>query len=322
MIGAGAWGTAIAHTMAASGHSVKLWGRSETTIAEINDKRTNARYLGTTPLDQNFQATTDIKQVVVGAEYLFLVTPAQTALDTANAVKAAGLNDSAAVICCSKGLDKKSGKRVSETVTNVCSENAVMVLSGPSFAHDVASGLPTAVTLAGENIDTALDACENLSSKTLRLYASDDIVGVELGGALKNVFAIAAGIVDGARLGASAKAALIARGFAELSRIADAAGGKRETLNGLSGLGDLILTCGSMQSRNYAFGFAMADKTKGAPSKLAEGFYTAQSAVALADGLGVEVPIMRAVSAVISGQISIADAIAELTSRPVKAELD
>ncbi|MEO0543429.1 MAG: NAD(P)H-dependent glycerol-3-phosphate dehydrogenase [Pseudomonadota bacterium] len=322
VIGAGAWGTAIAHTMAANGYDTTLWARSANTAAQINRDRQNRQYLGKIKLHSDLVATNEMSAALNDHDFIFLATPAQTTEAIANTMMHEGLSTAASIICCAKGLNQHTRKRVSETVADVLINNTIMALSGPSFAHDVASGLPTAVTLAGEQMEPTLAACRSLSSPTLRLYASDDLRGVELGGALKNVMAIAAGIVKGAGLGESAKAALIARGFVEIERLAQAYGAQPDTLKGLSGLGDLVLTCGSTQSRNYSFGLVLADKSIADTNKLAEGAYTAESARRLAHELKVEAPVIAAVADVLSGQQTVVQAVESLTSRPVKAELD
>ncbi|MEO1702868.1 MAG: NAD(P)H-dependent glycerol-3-phosphate dehydrogenase [Pseudomonadota bacterium] len=322
VVGAGSWGTAIAHTMAASGHKTTLWSRSQKTAAEIYQDRTNKHYLGDIRLNATLSATCDLSQALDGASFIFLVTPSQTTEAMACEIRKAGIERRLPIICCAKGLDQETGRRVSQIVEAALPDNPVMVLSGPSFARDVASGLPTAVTLAGNDLNTTLSACKTLSSAVLRLYASDDMCGVELGGALKNVMAIAAGIVHGVGLGQSAKAALIARGFAEMERIAQAYGARSETLKGLSGLGDLVLTCGSQESRNYSYGLALTGKVTIQKKKLAEGAFTAASAQQLAENMGVAAPITKAVADVLSGHQTIPQAVESLTSRPVKAELD
>ncbi|MEO1747935.1 MAG: NAD(P)H-dependent glycerol-3-phosphate dehydrogenase [Pseudomonadota bacterium] len=322
VIGAGAWGTAIAHTMAANDHKVLLWTRDEVVAEQINNQHQNPKYLGAIELNPNVRATFNPANAIIDADFLFLVTPAQTTANSARMLLNHGVKQGTAIVCCAKGLDQNSGKRVSETVSETLPSNPVLVLSGPSFAHDVASGLPTAVTLACDDLQTALAACKTLSSNTLRLYASDDLRGVELGGALKNVMAIAAGIVKGVGLGESAKAALIARGFVEMERLAEAYGARPQTLKGLSGLGDLVLTCGTEQSRNYSYGLSLASSAGCQSKKLAEGAYTANSAKRLAEQLNVDAPIITAVAKVLAGDQTIAEAVESLTSRPVKAELD
>ncbi|MEN0001048.1 MAG: NAD(P)H-dependent glycerol-3-phosphate dehydrogenase [Pseudomonadota bacterium] len=321
VIGAGAWGTAIAHTMAANGHETVLWGRNTETVKAIQGEHKNRHYIGEIALSDQLRATNNLAEAIDGAKYVFLATPAQTNPAMAKVVYETGIAPNATIICCAKGLDQTTGLRVSQSVSNALWQNPIMVLSGPSFADDLASGLPTAVTLAGQSLEASLEACQALSSKTLRLYASDDLIGVELGGALKNVMAIAAGMVDGAGLGASAKAALVTRGFAEMVQLASAAGADPSTLNGLSGLGDLILTCSSPQSRNYSYGRNLAQGHGDKAGKLAEGVFTAKSACAMAERIGIEAPIMKAVANVLSGRQNIDQAVESLMTRPVKAEL-
>ena len=322
IVGAGAWGTALAHSMAENDHHTLLWARNDAVAAQVNNQHQNPGYLGAIALSVRLRATANLARAIADADFLFLATPAQTTAHTARMLIDHGVKQRTAIICCAKGLDQNNGKRVSETLADFLPDNQIMVLSGPSFANDVASGLPTAVTLACNNMQAALAACKTLSSNTLRLYASGDMCGVELGGALKNVMAIAAGIVKGARLGESAKAAIIARGFVEMERVAEAYGARSETLKGLSGLGDLVLTCGTEQSRNYSYGLSLARSSADPSQKLAEGAYSASSAKRLAERLGVEAPIITAVADVLAGDQTIAEAVESLTSRPVKAELD
>jgi glycerol-3-phosphate dehydrogenase (NAD(P)+) len=223
------------------------------------------------------------------------------------------------LVLCAKGIERETGALLSSIVAEILPGNPVAVLSGPSFATDVARGLPTAVVVAGRE-DLAVDLAQRFSALNLRCYSSDDVTGVEIGGALKNVFAIAAGAVTGAELGASAQAAMVTRGFAELRRIGAAFGARPETLMGLSGLGDLLLTCSSVQSRNFAYGLALGRGEALTGRPLAEGVPTAAIAARITAEQAIDAPIIAAVAAILDGTVSINDAVAALMSRPLKTE--
>ena len=296
-----------------------LWGRDAQTVDAINDTNRNPRYLGDIALPEDLAATGDPEAALAGAAAVVLAVPAQTLGDFLGRTLASAEPD-AVFVSTAKGIDRASGRTMSEIIDEVAGQDRSAVLSGPSFAADVAAGLPTAVTVAAHDLEAAKALSEMLSSRTLRCYASDDLMGVELGGALKNVLAIAAGIVHGAELGASAVAALTTRGFAELQRVAAALGGKPETLAGLSGLGDLILSCGSEKSRNFAYGAALARGEDLAGRPLAEGVFTASVAAKLAHEHGLDAPIISAVDAILDGRITVPEAMDGLMSRPLKTE--
>ena len=317
VIGGGAWGTALGCVAVAAGHNAVIWARSTATVDEINQQKRNQTYLPDIALPAALQASTDMAQALAGAEIVLIVTPAQTTHAVLMVAKPY-LAEKSAIILCAKGIEAETGAFLSDIANSVLPNHKVAVLSGPGFAAEIARGLPSAVTLAASDIDQALALAQALSSPRFRIYASNDVRGVETGGALKNIFAIAAGAVNGAGLGASASAALLTRGFAELKRIGEAFGGKAETLNGLSGLGDLILTCNSAQSRNFQFG---VDLAQGRVSKaLAEGSATAHIAAELAVRNKIDAPIIAAISAVIKGQMTIENAVAALMARPIKEE--
>ncbi len=321
VIGAGAWGTAIANAAATAGREVVLHGRDAALIDAINAKRANEKYLPGLTLEPNVSATTDLAHAA-DADAILLVTPTQSLRETANSLSTL-IRENTPVVACSKGIEIGSKKFVTEVIAEVLPSSRPAILSGPGFAEDVARGLPTAVTLAAHEEELALTLAEALSSQTFRLYHSTDVRGVEIGGAAKNVFAIAAGIVAGRKLGASAQAALTTRGFAELLRFAHAYGAKTETLTGLSGLGDLILTCSSPQSRNYAFGVALASSGSAVDvtgKGLIEGVHTAPVLVEAARAKNVEMPIAEAITAVLQKRINIDSAIAGLLSRPLRQE--
>lgn len=321
VIGAGAWGTALANAAAMAGRDVVLHGRDPALIDAINAKRANEKYLPGITLHEKVAPTTDLKRAA-DVDAILMVTPTQSLRENAERL-APLIRSGTPVIACSKGIEIGSKKFVTEVVAEVLPSSRPAILSGPGFAEDVARGLPTAVTLAAHDEELALQLAEALSAQTFRLYHSTDVRGVEIGGAAKNVLAIAAGIVAGKKLGASAQAALTTRGFAELLRFARAHEAKTETLTGLSGLGDLILTCSSPQSRNYAFGVALANANSAVDvtgKGLTEGVYTAPVLVEAARAKNVEMPIAEAITAVLQKRIGIDTAIAGLLSRPLRQE--
>lgn len=317
VFGGGAWGTALALVAARAGHPVTLWARDGATVGAITARHENPHRLPGVALPGSITATHDIA-IASAAEIVVLAVPAQATRGIALAAASAILPGTPVVIA-AKGLERGTGMRLSAVVGEAMPHGVPAVLSGPSFAMDVARGLPTAVTIAAAEESLALDLCRVLASSTFRPYAETDIAGVELGGAVKNVLAIAAGIVAGRKLGASALAALIARGFAELRRFADALGARPETLMGLSGLGDLVLTCSGPQSRNFAYGLALGAGAQ-PPDGLAEGVHTAAVARELARTHGVDTPVVNAVAAVLEGTLAIDAAIEGLMSRPLKRE--
>ncbi|HYF53326.1 MAG TPA: NAD(P)H-dependent glycerol-3-phosphate dehydrogenase [Salinarimonas sp.] len=321
VVGGGAWGTALANAAAAAGREVTLWGRDREATARMAAARTNERYLPGVPLHDGVRPTADLARLAE-AEAALLVTPAQTTREMAAAL-APVLPPHAPLVICAKGIERGTGLFLSDVAGQARPGAPVAILSGPSFAHDVARGLPTAVTLAAADGARAAALAAALSGPTLRVYHGADPRGAEIGGAAKNVLAIACGAVIGRGLGESAKAALMARGFAELLRFSAAYGARPETLMGLSGLGDVVLTCGSAQSRNFAFGERLgrgASVAEASGGKLVEGAATAGALVALARARGVDMPVAEAVEAVLSGDIDIAGAMARLMSRPLKAE--
>jgi glycerol-3-phosphate dehydrogenase (NAD(P)+) len=321
VIGGGAWGTALANAAALAGLEVVLWMRDERAARQTRDARENERYLPGVRLHARVTPTSDVARLAT-AHAALLVVPAQS-VRTATRHAAAALAPEAPLVVCAKGIERDTGLFLSDVVDELRPAAPAAVLSGPSFADDVARGLPTAVTLACRSEETAEEIAAALSGPTFRLYRNTDVRGVEIGGAAKNVLAIACGAVVGRGLGESAKAALTARGFAELMRFARAYGGRPETLMGLSGLGDLVLTCGSAHSRNFAFGERLGrgvPVAEAAAGKLAEGAFTASVLVALARARGLDMPIAEAVDAVIAGRLSIDEAMDALMSRPLRPE--
>jgi glycerol-3-phosphate dehydrogenase (NAD(P)+) len=319
VLGGGAWGTALALTALRAGHAASLWARDGETVDAINEKRENPRYLPGIRLDAELRATADLAQALRGADCILVATPAQTLRGLLTELRGRFVPE-ATLVLCAKGIERESGRLMSDIAAEIMPRNPVAALSGPSFAADVARGLPTAVTVAAREEERAVELAEFLSAPHFRCYSSSDLIGVEIGGALKNVMAIAAGATAGAGLGASAQAAIVTRGFVELRRIGGALGARPETLFGLSGLGDLILTCSSPQSRNFAYGMALGrgESVEGRP--LAEGVATAGIAATIATEHGIDAPITQAVNAILGGRMSIREAVAALMSRPLKSE--
>ncbi len=322
VVGAGAWGTALANVAAQAGNDVTLWTRDRAVAGEMLRSGTNARHLPGVQLDSALRPTADIV-ALNDAEIILVVTPSQS-IRAVVQMLAAHLPRPVPVVLCAKGIERESGLFLHEVAHEEWPEAPLAVLSGPSFADDVARGLPTAVTLACANEGLARDIAARLSGATFRIYHSDDVRSVEIGGAAKNVFAIACGAVVGKGLGESAKAALIARSFAELMRFATGFGGKAQTLMGLSGLGDMVLTCSTAHSRNFAFGERLghgASLEEASGGKLTEGVHTAGILVRMAQAKGIEMPIAQTVDAVLQGRISIDAAIDLLMNRPLKREI-
>lgn len=304
--------------LAGAGRAVTLWARDADTVSAINDTNLNPRYLPDVTLASNLVATTEMAKAAA-ADVVLAVTPAQQFSDLCGEL-AKIMEANATLVMCSKGIDQSSGKLLSELARVHLPRQSLAVLSGPSFASDVARNLPTAVTLAADTLDQAKALANTLSAPNFRIYASDDIIGAELGGALKNVLALAVGAVRGMQLGASAEAALIARGFAEISRIAVGFGADPQTLSGLSGLGDLVLTCSSPQSRNFSYGMALGRNQDLGNLPLAEGVYTARIAATIARERGIDAPIIAMVADVLDGKVQINKAVAMLLARPLKTE--
>ncbi len=322
VIGSGAWGTALALAAARAGRKVTLWSRDVDQVESMQSTRENSRRLPGILLPDAITVTASIKDAVDHGRAILLAVPAQALRDMAIALSLV-VKRGIPLIVCAKGIDRQSGEFMSEIVTDAIPGAMPAILSGPSFADDVARGLPTAVVLAAPLGEIAEALANALSSSSFRVYHSSDVRGVEIGGAAKNVLAIAAGIVEGRGLGESARAALVARGFAELRRFAESYQAKPETLMGLSGLGDLVLTAGSLKSRNFAFGYDLGrgkSVSEAGGSKLAEGVFTAHVLVEMARARGVEMPIAEAVSAILRGAVTVDGAVEALMTRPVKGE--
>ena len=321
VVGGGAWGSALAVSSARAGRKVTLWEHDAANAAHLAKNR-ESLFLPGVRIDNGIAVTRD-SAVAARAEALLLVVPAQAMRAVVTALAPAVATGTPLVVC-AKGIEAGTHKFMSDIVAECAPKAVPAILSGPSFAADVARGLPTAVTLAARDENVAAELARALGSATFRPYHSTDLRGVEIGGAAKNVLAIGAGIVAGRELGASATAALITRGFAELTRFGRAFGARPETLTGLSGLGDLVLTCSSPQSRNFSFGRALGkgqtpDEVR-AGAKLAEGAFTAPVLVEMARDKGVEMPISAAVAAILDGKVSVGDAIEGLLTRPFRSE--
>jgi glycerol-3-phosphate dehydrogenase (NAD(P)+) len=324
IVGAGAWGTALAIVAQRAGRDVLLWAYEPETVADINQNHRNEVYLPGIELKPEIEATARFNEVA-NCDMLLMVTPAQHTRDIAGEL-AAYMRPGQPLVLCSKGIEQTTGKLMSQIAVEIFPSAEIAVLSGPSFAADAARGLPAAVTLATATEEQGRGLSHALSHPPFRCYWSDDVVGAEIGGAVKNVYAIAAGIVAGKKLGASAHAALVTRSFAEMTRFGAALGARRETLTGLSGLGDLLLTCGSPQSRNMSLGSelgqgrSLEDVLKGRLT-VAEGVYTASAVVEIAEARGIDMPIAKAVHSVVSGVATVDEAIEALLARPLRAEM-
>ncbi len=317
VVGAGAWGTALANAAARAGRDVTLYARDRTAADKIAQTRENPKLPGV-QLEKSITVTGDLAQAG-RASAILLVTPAQSLREAALAL-APHLAQDTPVIVCAKGIERGTHQFMTEIVAEVAPNALPAILSGPSFDIDVARGLPTAVTLASANETLAKALVHALGSATFRPYHSTDVRGVEIGGAAKNVLAIAAGIVAGRKLGASALAALTTRGFAELMRLGLACGAKAETIAGLSGLGDLLLSCSTPQSRNFSLGLALGRGETPNRSKLVEGEFTAPVLIELAAEKNVEMPVANAVAAILGGAVTVDAAIEALLTRPFRSE--
>jgi glycerol-3-phosphate dehydrogenase (NAD(P)+) len=325
IIGGGAWGTALAVVARQSGREVVLWAREEEVVEAVNRRHENPLFLPGVPLDPGVRATSTIAEAAEGG-MLLVVVPAQHLRETTRRL-AACTRPEVPVVICAKGIEQETGALMSEVVAETMPAQPVAVLSGPTFAAEVARGLPTAVTLAAQDAALGERLIRAIGSRAFRPYLSNDVVGAQIGGAVKNVLAIACGIVEGRGLGDNARAALITRGLAEMVRLGLAKGARAHTLMGLSGLGDLTLTCNGAQSRNMSLGAALGlgrslAEVMAERRSVAEGVFTASSVVALAERLGVEMPISAAVDLVLNRGADIDETIRDLLSRPFTTEID
>ncbi|MQX36088.1 NAD(P)H-dependent glycerol-3-phosphate dehydrogenase [Roseospira navarrensis] len=326
VLGGGAWGTALAVSARRAGRAVTLWAREPAVVEAINRTRENPDFLPAVDLPEGLAATPDRAAVTAGTDAVLLVTPAQALREVCQSLAPHWPEGLPAVVC-AKGLETASGAMMGQVVAETLPQAPLAILSGPTFAREVATGLPTAVTLACADRPLGEALVGALGTPTFRPYWSDDVIGVQVGGAVKNVLAIACGIVEGRGLGDNARAALVTRGLAELSRLAAAMGGRADTLMGLSGLGDLLLTATSMQSRNYSLGVALGegrtlDAVLGERRSVAEGVHTARAVVAMGERLGVDMPICAAVDAVLNQGADLQETIGALLARPFRPEPD
>ncbi|MCK3778516.1 NAD(P)-dependent glycerol-3-phosphate dehydrogenase [Ensifer sesbaniae] len=321
VVGAGAFGTALAAVAAsAAGSDVTLLARRQETVAACQSTGRNEEHLPGIDLPAALKHTAD-DSVLADAEVVLFAMPSQAHRDAARQY-GPQINVAATIVTCAKGMEQATGRLLTDVLSEELPGRSIGVLSGPGFAADIAKGLPTAMVIAAADAQTATMLAEVLSGPTFRLYPSEDRIGVQLGGALKNVLAIACGIVEGAGLGDSARAALISRGLAEMSRFIAAEGGEADTVRGLSGLGDLVLTATSHQSRNLRFGIALGKngRADGRKGELVEGAFAASVAARVAHDLGVEMPITEAVAAIIDGKLDVRTALEQLMTRPITQE--
>lgn len=320
VVGGGAWGTALAQLLAAEGAPVRLWAREEEVVAAVNAEHRNPAFLPSAVLSPSLTATGDLADMA-GLDALLIVVP----VPFLRAVLAALPKDASPLILCSKGMEAGSFAFPIDIARDLCPARPLAVLSGPTFAHEVAAGLPTAITLAAEDAAVADRLARALARPHFRPYVSADVIGAEIGGAIKNVLAIACGIVEGAGLGLNARAALISRGFAEMTRFGLSRGAEAETLAGLAGLGDLVLTCTSSNSRNFALGEGLGRGETAAAlmadrRTVAEGAFSAPVIAAAARADGIDMPITDAVARLVAGETRVADAVQALLSRPLRRE--
>ena len=321
VIGGGAWGTALAQAMANGGRNVLIWARESEVVASINVHHENVMYLPNIKLHKNLKATDNIHEAAK-CDVVLLVTPAQHMRTTLQTIKDDVSHGNTLVIC-SKGIELDTGKLLSKICEEELPETPIAVLTGPTFAREIAAGMPGAATIGVQDEDLGLELQKALGVKGFRPYISTDIVGVQLGGAIKNVIAIACGVVNGRKMGDSARAALLTRGVAEIARLGTAMGAEKETLLGMCGIGDLMLTCSSMQSRNFSLGTQLGEgKTLedilGSRNAVTEGVHTAKSTLALAKKHAVDMPITEAVNNCLTGKKTIDEAIEDMLNRPFK----
>lgn len=322
VLGAGAWGTALANLYADHG-AVTLWCRRVEQAEKISAARENADYLPNTPLHENVQVTSD-NAAIAASEIILAAVPTQHLPETLSTLKNE-LPSSVPLVICAKGIHVQSGKLLPQITSDILPQHAIAILSGPNLAHEIARGLPAAATIAAGDINTAREIAAMLHCPAFRPYASADVAGVALAGALKNVIALAAGMTMGAGLGENARAALITRGMAEIMRLGLAMGARAETFMGLAGIGDMMLTCHATTSRNYSCGVALGagqnlDDIMKTRKSVTEGITTVAPALALAQQYQVEMPICQAVYDVIQDKINVGAALAQLMARPLKGE--
>ncbi len=322
--GGGAWGTALAQAVTRSGRDALLWAFEADTVRDINEAHVNRAYLPDIPLDPALRATADLGEIAQ-CDAILMVTPAQHTRAIAGQL-ANILPQGRPVIICSKGIEQTTRKLMSQVMGQALPQAEIGVLSGPSFASEVARDLPAALTLACEDEALGEALALALGHDSFRIYWSNDVIGAQIGGAVKNVLAIAAGIVAGKKLGLNAHAAIVTFGFSEMVRFGKALGAREETLAGLSGLGDLMLTCGSRNSRNMSLGVALGegktlDQVLGSRKSVSEGVFTASAIIEIAEVSGLDLPICEAVHLIVSGAVNVDQAIEDILARPLRAEV-
>jgi glycerol-3-phosphate dehydrogenase (NAD(P)+) len=324
IIGAGAWGTALAQAFAKGGKDVILCAREEEIVASVNGQHENALFLPGIELDPKITATGEPMEAAACGVVL-LVPPAQYLRAACASIK--DIEEGKPVVICAKGIELESGKTMTGIAAEIIPQATLAVLTGPTFASEIAKGLPSAVTVASSRLWDAENICAALATRTLRPYASDDLIGAQIGGAVKNVIAIACGIIAGRGLGDSARAALMTRGLAEIARLAEKLGARRETLMGMCGVGDLMLTASSMQSRNYSLGFQLGQgrtlddiMAERQGKSVTEGVTTAKALMVMAEKYGVDMPVAQAVYKCVGEGKPIDATIAEIMDRPLKGE--
>lgn len=320
VVGAGAWGTALAQMLASDGSPVRLWAREADLAADINATHENTLYLAGLKLSPTISASSEIASLDE-ATALLVVTPAQ---HMRAALERIPVGDRPLILCC-KGMEAGSMLLMSDVAAEVHPDAPILVLSGPTFAHEVAAGLPTAATLACEDEGLATTLAQAIRRPAFRPYVSSDVIGAEIGGAIKNIIAIACGVVEGAGLGQNARASLISRGFAEMTRFGLAKGARPETLAGLAGLGDLVLTCSSTSSRNFSLGKGLGEGQTAAHlladrRTVAEGAHSAPVVLKAAQALGIDMPIVAAVNQLLSGAADVRAVMSGLLARPLRSE--
>lgn len=320
IIGGGSWGTALAALFASDGKETTLWARDKATVDEINQKHTNSKYLPSIPISKDIKATANIKDLL-DSDLLFIVIPSQSVRELLVVLKDLGIRKTLPLVICSKGIELGTCKFMSELLKEILPDNPISVLSGPNFADEIAKGLPACTTFACSDKDVGLEILYSLASNKMRFYFSDDVIGTEVSGSVKNILAIASGIIHGKALGENAKAAIINRGMAEIVKLCHAKGGNPNTVTGLCGVGDVVLTCTSFKSRNMSLGIRIGMGEKVQDIKdivgITEGVYSTKSVYKLASSLGIEMPICNVVYGILYENKGIEESVEELLSRPI-----
>lgn len=324
VIGAGAWGTALAQILASNGKDVTIWAREPDVVKAIDQNKENPNFLPGILLSKNLKATESLR-VVTRRDIVLIVTPAQHVRTTLESIKN-DVSEKQPIVICAKGIELGTGMLLSQVAEEIIQNATIAILSGPTFADEVARGLPSAVTVAVKDKEIGKQLQEALGVSRFRPYITEDIIGAQLGGAIKNVIAIACGIVAGRKMGDSARAALLTRGIAEIARLGVAMGASKETLLGMCGIGDLMLTCSSMKSRNYSLGVALGEgktleEILGTRKAVTEGVHTAKATLELAKKNAVDMPISEAVNKCLNEGVPIDEAIEEMLNRPFKYEM-